>query len=78
MHRRSTAPPDVLILLRKWRNDAKLTQRALGKRLRKPHTFVHKSEVGSRRIDPIEFIDWCKACGVSPTAAIAGLARRVR
>ena len=49
--------------LRQWRLDAKLTQRQLGDLLRRPHTFVHKVEVGDRRIDPIEFIKWCGACG---------------
>jgi transcriptional regulator with XRE-family HTH domain len=56
--------------LRQWRTDAGLTQRDLGKRLRKPHTYVHKTEAGNRRIDPIEFIDWCKACGISSADAI--------
>lgn len=48
------------------REDAGLTQRELGGKLRKPHSYVHKSEVGIRRIGPIEFIRWCRACGVDP------------
>jgi hypothetical protein len=31
-------------------------ERQLAKRLRKPHSYVHKVEVGDQRIDPIEFI----------------------
>lgn len=57
-------------LLRQWRHAAGLTQRALAHRLRKPHSYVHKVEVGDRRIDPVELIAWCRACGVEPSAAI--------
>jgi predicted transcriptional regulator len=59
--------------LRKWRVAAGLTQRALAARLRKPPSFVHKCEVGDRRIDPLEFVAWCRACGVDPAEAIRGV-----
>lgn len=58
-------------LLRDYRGDADLTQRALAAKLRKPHSYVYKVENGERRIDPVEFVAWCKACGVSPPVAIA-------
>ena len=61
------------MLLRQWRVDAKYTQRALAKRLHKPHSYIWKVEVGERRIDPLEFIAWCRACEVSPGKAIARL-----
>jgi transcriptional regulator with XRE-family HTH domain len=57
-------------LLREWREAAGLTQRAMAARLRRPASYVHKSEVGERRIDPLEFIEWCRACGVDPGEAI--------
>jgi transcriptional regulator with XRE-family HTH domain len=63
-------------LLRQWRTDADLTQRALASRLGKPHSYVHKSEIGDRRIDPLEFIAWCRACGLKPRTAIAEVERR--
>lgn len=68
-------------LLRQWRTDAELTQRALAVRLRKPHSYVHKVEVGDRRIDPLEFIAWCRACRRNAPASLseveleAGLSR---
>ena len=34
--------------------------------LRKPHSYVYKVELGERRIDPVEFVQWCRACGVDP------------
>ena len=53
-------------LLRTMREDAGLTQRELGKRLRKPQSWVHNCETANRRVDVTEFIAWCKACGVDP------------
>lgn len=49
-------------LLRQWRLDAGLTQRALAQRLKKQHSYVHKVETAQRRIDPIEFMAWCRSC----------------
>jgi transcriptional regulator with XRE-family HTH domain len=62
--------------LRKWRTDAKLTQRELAAQLRKPPSYVHKSEIGDRRIDPIEFIAWCRACGLEPSQSMLLLEKR--
>ena len=53
-------------LLREMRSRAGLTQRALALKLRVTHVFVHKSEIGERRVDITEFIDWCYACGADP------------
>lgn len=52
-------------LLRKVREEAGLTQTVLAERLGKPQTFVSKSELGERRIDFLETVDFCHACGVS-------------
>ena len=61
------------VLLKQWRNDADLTIRVLGERLRKPHSYVVKVESGDRRIDPLEFIYWCQACGVDPSKKLKEL-----
>lgn len=53
-------------LLLEQRTKAGLTIRALGAKLDKPYSFVSKVERGERRIDPVEFAAWCKACGVEP------------
>jgi len=52
--------------LREMRLEAGLTQRDMAKHLGKPksHSAVFKIEQGERRIDPIEFIRWCRACDV--------------
>lgn len=62
--------------LRKWRSDAELTQRQLAAKLRKAPSFVHKCEVGDRRIDPIELLAWWRACGVNPVRGIAELSEQ--
>lgn len=62
-------------LLRRLREEAGLTQRDLGKALKRDHTIVHRAETGDRRIDPIEFIAWCRACGVDPADQLRALDR---
>lgn len=55
--------------LRQLRDDARLTQRALGRLLRKPQSWVYNCETGNRRVDVTEFVAWAKACGLDPTEA---------
>lgn len=45
--------------------------RELAELLNKPHSYVYKVEHGERRIDPVEFVQWCWACGVDPADEIA-------
>lgn len=60
-------------LLRSMREQAGLSQRALAEKLRIHGTMVHRSETGDRRIDPVEFGAWCRACGVDPSEAVRTL-----
>lgn len=53
-------------LLRKIREESGLSQVALADKLGKPQTFISKSEIGERRIDFLETLDFCEACHVSP------------
>jgi hypothetical protein len=67
----------VRTFIRELREGAGLTQRALGAKLRKPQSWVYNCEVGNRRVDLAEFINWCLACGVGPLVAFKRyLARR--
>jgi hypothetical protein len=52
-------------MLREIRGD-KLTQGVLGTKMKRHRTFVGKVESGERRIDLIEFAQWCKLCGEDP------------
>jgi hypothetical protein len=57
-------------LLRIMREGSGQTQRALGQKLDKPHSWIFNSETGNRRVDVAEFIDWCEACGGDLASAI--------
>lgn len=64
-------------MLRRMREEAGMTQRALAAKLRVNHVWVHKSEIGERRVDIAEFLDWCIACDVDPTTALSQLRRQM-
>lgn len=57
-------------LLRTLREEAGLTQRALGERLRRPQSWIYNCETANRRVDLAEFCDWCEGCDVAPSAAL--------
>jgi transcriptional regulator with XRE-family HTH domain len=74
-------------LLRKVREEAGLSQTSLAEKLGKPQTFVSKSEIGERRIDFLETVDFCRACNLAlnqfmerleNTAAAAQEAKRAK
>jgi len=49
--------------LRAAREAAGLSQRSLAARLKVPHSWVAKVEMGERRIDLVEFCQFMAACG---------------
>lgn len=53
------------------RQEAGLTQRDLGKRLRKPQSWIYNCETANRRVDVTEFVAWVTACGVDPQVAFS-------
>ena len=53
-------------LLKQMREEAGLTQRELGKRLKKPQSWVYNCETANRRVDVTEFVAWAKGCGLDP------------
>src|SRR5207248_1508028 len=57
--------------LRTLREEAQLTQRDLGKRLKKPQSWIYNCESANRRVDVTEFIAWASACGVDPGQAFS-------
>ncbi|MGP1346149.1 MAG: helix-turn-helix domain-containing protein [Phycisphaerales bacterium] len=52
-----------------------LTVRALGERLKKHHSYIWKVENAERRIDPLEFAEWCKACDTDPCKVLRKVLR---
>lgn len=65
--RRYRRVPGLLLALRE---EAELTQRALGGKLGKPQSWIYNCETGNRRVDVAEFCEWATACGVDPVAAL--------
>ena len=53
-----------LRVLRKSRQEAKLTQVDLAERLNQTQSFISKCERGERRLDVVELRAFCKAMGV--------------
>lgn len=62
--------------LKEMRDKAGLTQRDLAAAIGQTQWWVHRSEIGSRRIDVAEFIEWCEGCGVSADGALKELSKR--
>ena len=60
----------VLALLRQLREQADLSQRGLGDRLKRPQSWIYNCETGNRRVDIAEFVTWCRACGADPHQAL--------
>jgi len=60
-------------LLRRMREEAGLTQSQLAAKLGKPQTFVSKSELGERRVDFLEALNMCSACGTTGAEFIVRL-----
>ncbi len=53
--------------IRRIRNEAGLTQVELAEQLGKPQSYISKYESGERKLDYLEVLDICEACGVTPT-----------
>ena len=66
------------ILLRKMRESAGMTQRDLGKKLKKPQSWIYNCESTNRRVDVTEFVLWCRACGVDPRAEFEQVVEKMR
>lgn len=75
MAKRQQAPDyrQVAASLREMRAAAGLTQRDLAERLGRSQPWVHKSEIGERRVDIGEWVAWCDGCDVGPTEALIEL-----
>jgi transcriptional regulator with XRE-family HTH domain len=57
--------------LRELREKGGLTQRELGKRMKKPQSWIYNSETANRRVDVTEFIEWARCCGCDPGEAFS-------
>jgi transcriptional regulator with XRE-family HTH domain len=79
--KKSTHTPEYDLLrakLKAAREGADLSQRELAARLKVPHSWVAKVEIGERRIDLIEFCWFMLACGADPLVACDQLIRNLK
>lgn len=60
----------LIAWLKQQRSEQGLTMRDLAERLEVPHSFVGKVEQGERRLDVVEYIQYCEALNVSPLSGI--------
>ncbi|GAB6846611.1 helix-turn-helix domain-containing protein [Paraburkholderia kururiensis] len=59
--------------LKALRQGAGFTQIQLAERLGVHQTYLSKIERGERYMDVLLYLDWCRACGAEPDAAIKAL-----
>lgn len=67
-----------LEILVRARVEKNVSQIELSKRLGKTQQFVSRCEVGERRLDVIEFYDWCEALGVDGESMFRALGAWLR
>lgn len=73
----NTAYQRLARLLQERADELGLSVRVLAERLSRPRTTVHKTLTGQRRLDPIEFLDWCEALEwADPLAVIESVRKR--
>lgn len=59
------------------RKRAKMTQRQLSAALGREQNLVARIEQGQRRVDLIEWVQWCRACGADPEVEMIQLLKRI-
>lgn len=60
----------MMIVLRRERSLKGFTQTELAEKMNRPQSFVAKVEVGERRLDVVEFVEYADALGTSPTGLL--------
>jgi transcriptional regulator with XRE-family HTH domain len=58
------------------RKDAGVTQRELARRLQRAHSYVSRIEMGDRRLDVPEMIQWCEVLHADPVDVMKRIMRR--
>lgn len=61
---------ELLAQLVKARKDAGFTQEKLARSLKKPQSFIAKTESGERRLDVVEFLQIVKVLGVDASVVL--------
>lgn len=59
------------------RKRAGMTQRELAAAVGREQNYVGRIETGQRRVDLVEFVSLCRACGADPRAEAAELVKKI-
>jgi transcriptional regulator with XRE-family HTH domain len=49
---------------------AGLTQKTIAPKLQQEQSYISKIERGERYVDMLFYLDWCRACNITPSDAI--------
>ncbi|MGB6486528.1 MAG: helix-turn-helix transcriptional regulator [Steroidobacteraceae bacterium] len=66
----------VMVVLAAIRTEAGVTQRELARRLNRAHSYVSRIEMGDRRLDVPEMIQWCEVLDSDPVDVMKRIMRR--
>ena len=72
---RSARQRRVIAVLAEIRDEAGVTQRELARRLQRAHSYVSRIELGDRRLDLPEFIEWCELLDADPVSVMRRIMR---
>ncbi|MDB5293120.1 MAG: hypothetical protein JWL69_4361 [Phycisphaerales bacterium] len=59
------------------RKGAGMNQRQLADAVGREHSYIGRIETGQRRIDLVEWVGICRACGADPEKTVARLVRKI-
>jgi transcriptional regulator with XRE-family HTH domain len=71
----TAAHRELVTAVKELRKKAGLSQRQLADALGREQNFVARIETGQRRVDLIEFVQICRACGAEPMDETTKLVR---
>jgi len=57
---------NLISWLKEARTSQGLSMRSLGQKLNQPHSYVQKIESIERKLDVLEYVQYCKALNISP------------
>lgn len=69
---------ELIEALKVRRLELGLTQKAVAERLGVHFQFVSRAELGERRLDVVEFVDYVRALDLEPSEVIASIPRVLR
>lgn len=71
----TAAHRELVTAVKELRKNARLSQRQLADALGREQNLVARIETGQRRVDFIEFVQICRACGAEPVSETMKLSR---